>query len=429
MRANNVSSSTFGTGGACDTLDGTDPATSNPLIENSGQNITFDFGDISNTSGSSQIIRVRYTIIVLDIAGNQDGDTLTNTLTWGPKVTHAPEVEIVEPDMTIQKSASSCTTDIQPVVFAIELEHSLESTADAFDVVVTDQIPDGLIYDPTSLVVGGSATLSDSNYNSTTNTLTLTWNEFRLIETAIVTFEATYAETFSFVNIASVEWTSLEIDPALPGPRQVPVQRSPYNPNSTERWYDPAAPAGVDNYEMSASVTVACDPPVPPETGFAPERVTELPEQPLGKAYVSLGDLWIEIPSLGVRTTIAGVPHMENSWDVSWLWDQVGWLQGTAFPTWAGNSAITAHVYLSDGTPGPFVDLHKLRSGDQIIIHAYRQRYIYEVRSSRILSPRVDIFTQEEYPWLTLITCRGYDEGTDSYRYRVVVRAVQIKIE
>lgn len=35
----------------------------------------------------------------------------------------------------------------------------------------------------------------------------------------------------------------------------------------------------------------------------------------------------------------------------------------------------------------------------------------------------------EEYPWLTLITCRGYDEERDDYLWRVVVRAVQVKVE
>jgi hypothetical protein len=35
----------------------------------------------------------------------------------------------------------------------------------------------------------------------------------------------------------------------------------------------------------------------------------------------------------------------------------------------------------------------------------------------------------EELPWLTLITCRGYDPTTNTYRYRYVVRAVQIKIK
>jgi hypothetical protein len=30
----------------------------------------------------------------------------------------------------------------------------------------------------------------------------------------------------------------------------------------------------------------------------------------------------------------------------------------------------------------------------------------------------------QEQPWITLVTCRGYDESTNSYAYRVLVRAV-----
>ncbi|MCB0156435.1 MAG: hypothetical protein KDF65_16680, partial [Anaerolineae bacterium] len=40
-----------------------------------------------------------------------------------------------------------------------------------------------------------------------------------------------------------------------------------------------------------------------PATGFAPNRVTALPEQPEDLAYSSLGDLWIEVPALGIKTS------------------------------------------------------------------------------------------------------------------------------
>lgn len=35
----------------------------------------------------------------------------------------------------------------------------------------------------------------------------------------------------------------------------------------------------------------------------------------------------------------------------------------------------------------------------------------------------------EEFSWLTLITCRGYDEKTNSYLYRTVVRAVMMRVQ
>ena len=170
---------------------------------------------------------------------------------------------------------------------------------------------------------------------------------------------------------------------------------------------------------------------VVPETGFAPDLATMLPEQPAELAYTK-SNLWIEIPSLGVKQEIVGVPQTEAGWDVSWLADSIGYLQGTAFPTWAGNSVLTGHVTGTDGLPGVFADLGTLGWGKQIIIHAYGQKYIYEVRTvdkwSNPDSTRV-IEKHEELPWLTLITCRGYDEETSTYRYRTVIRAVQVKLE
>ena len=168
-----------------------------------------------------------------------------------------------------------------------------------------------------------------------------------------------------------------------------------------------------------------------PATGFAPGQLTLLPEQPAEKSFSEFSDLWLEIPSQGVQAPIVGVPFSDNGWDVSWLSNQIGWLEGTAFPTWAGNSALTAHIYDANGEPGPFVNLGSLLWGQKIIVHAWGQKYIYEVRSIWWWTKSDDLrpLQHEEYPWLTLITCRGYDEESDTYRWRTVVRAVQVSIE
>jgi len=41
----------------------------------------------------------------------------------------------------------------------------------------------------------------------------------------------------------------------------------------------------------------------------------------------------------------------------------------------------------------------------------------------------IAMMKHEELPWLTLVSCKGYDEMTDSYRYRVLVRAVLIEVK
>ena len=116
-----------------------------------------------------------------------------------------------------------------------------------------------------------------------------------------------------------------------------------------------------------------------PATGFTPGVVTKLPAQPREKAYEST-PMTLEIPVLGISARIVGVPLSEGEWDLAWLGSQVGYLNGTAFPTWAGNTALTGHVFDANGQPGPFAGLSALRYGDRVVLHAWGQVYAYEVR-------------------------------------------------
>jgi len=170
---------------------------------------------------------------------------------------------------------------------------------------------------------------------------------------------------------------------------------------------------------------------VMPATGFAPGKATVLPAQPADKAYTDQG-MRLEIPALGVDRPIVGVPQTMDGWNINWLGNDIGYLEGTAFPTWKGNSVLTSHAYNSEGKAGPFAGLENLLSGQQIIIHSWGQRYIYEVRSTSKWTRPTDasaISKHEEYPWITLITCRSYDQKSDAYLYRTIVRAVLVKVE
>ncbi|HUH96795.1 MAG TPA: sortase, partial [Anaerolineales bacterium] len=448
-----VTSTTY-TGGACNTKDGTTPGSSNPLITNSGGNIAFDFGTVKSTASSSQVIQVQYSMIVLDILANQNGDSLANHAVWtrsglADTISAAP-VKIVEPRLTIKKSATPTSARTgATITFSIDIAHSAQSTEDALYEVVTDQIPAGLSFVTGSLEVSGTAPApTSSNYDTPTHTLTLDWNDFPLGTTAHISFQAIYVGPGSAVNAASAQWTSLFIDPF-----PTPPSLSPYNTSATQRWYAPSAPGGADNYGASSSVTITRRSgggngnggnggggqggggtslePVAPLTGFAPGRITRLPVQPADKSYQDLGDLWLEIPRLNVKLAIVGIPlNADGSWDLTWLGDQAGYLDGTAYPTHSGNSVITAHVYMSDGLPGPFVDLHTLKWGDQVIIHFAGQRYIYQVLENDLVSATdVSAFKHEDLPWITLITCKDYEASTDTYTHRVVVRAVLIQVQ
>jgi LPXTG-site transpeptidase (sortase) family protein len=166
-----------------------------------------------------------------------------------------------------------------------------------------------------------------------------------------------------------------------------------------------------------------------PSTGFAPGVETLLPAQPGELAYADEGGMTLEIPALGESLSVVGVPKSGSGWDVRWLGGEAGYLEGTAFPTWQGNSALAAHATLANGQPGPFAGLEKLRWGDRVVVRAWGQDYVYEVRQNSLVVPGdVGVLRHEELSWLTLVTCQGFDEHSNAFRWRRVVRAVLVEV-
>jgi len=414
---------------------GGDATNPDPSVSNNGHKVVFSFGDVTNTDvDNPQMLVLDYYVVVLDNAGNTNGvGDINNIVTWswtgGELIGEADPVEIVEPDMDIEKTSTATTALLGSIVpFSIEIYHTDDSTANAYDVVVTDTLPAALEYVAGSISGGNPIPYDSFNYDAATRTITLVWDYFPLMNGAArahttITFDTIFVGPAPVTNEANIAWTSLPIDPSDPG-----YVQSEYNEDSTERWYDPTDNTGIDNYVRSSSIRI--DIPHLPATGFAPSRVTLLPKQPAAKAYDALGTSWIEIPKLGVQLPIVGVPLRTEGWDLTWLDDQAGYLEGTAFPGLAGNTAITAHVYLADGSPGPFVSLSNLNWGDKVILHANGERYTYQIRETRKLWPNdLSVLRHEDYDWITLLTCQGYNEKLDSYEFRYAVRAVLIEVQ
>ena len=165
-----------------------------------------------------------------------------------------------------------------------------------------------------------------------------------------------------------------------------------------------------------------------PVTGFAPGRVTLVPRQTT--TYSEMGSLWLEIPSMDLEMSIVGVPFENGKWDISWLSSQAGWLTGSAFPTFEGNSVLTAHVWDAYNQPGPFYGVEELQYGDEVIIHAWGEEYVYKVREIKSVSPHnvAAMLKHQTTPWLTLVTCQDYDEKSDTYQHRILVRAVLVEV-
>ena len=164
-----------------------------------------------------------------------------------------------------------------------------------------------------------------------------------------------------------------------------------------------------------------------PVTGFAPDRLTQLDS--LAQNGYSATSLTLEIPVLRVKAPIVGVERSRGKWDVSWLQEQVGWLHGSAYPGWRGNSLLTAHVVNADGKAGTFSGLKALGVGEYVFLYSGGYRYTYEVVSNTMVEPTDrSVMKHEQKAYLTLITCDTYDETTGTYLKRIAVRAVLVEV-
>ena len=164
-----------------------------------------------------------------------------------------------------------------------------------------------------------------------------------------------------------------------------------------------------------------------PVTGFGPGMSTQL--DAASRPAYDPTSLTIAIPVLKVNTSIVGVEAKQGSWDVSWLQNQVGWLNGTAYPTWNGNSVLTGHVVNADGKPGVFSHLKALGLGEYIFVYGAGYRYTYKVVSNTLVQPDdASVMKHADKSFLTLITCDAYDEKTATYLHRVVIGAALIEV-
>jgi LPXTG-site transpeptidase (sortase) family protein len=111
-------------------------------------------------------------------------------------------------------------------------------------------------------------------------------------------------------------------------------------------------------------------------------------------------------------------------------WNRVVYLEGTAYPSWTGNTALTGHVVLPNGLPRPFAGLDQLTWNDPIWLDVNGLRYEYRVTYSWQTHPNdLSVFRYEDLDVLTLITCADYDSHTQEYRQRSIVRAILMRVD
>lgn len=400
-----------------------------PNDEDRGRQVDFNFGTLTNGGAGDEDLIVRYEVVILDSLGNQSGTTppLNNLAEWswdsGHETNQAVGVVILEPDLRLSKDADrNVAYKGQTVTFTLTVHHSPASQTPAYDLVLEDVVPGGLNYVTGSLRhVSGQA--PDSLNDLGAPTLVITWSVFdnsgvNSVIAFDVVIDGSMRHGRPVTNNATLSWTSLAEDYTSP--------QSTHNDLSTERFYDPLSNVNVYGVRDSEEIRL----PALPGTGFAPGRVTQLPLQPEDQQYANLNELQVEIPKLGLSLPIVSIPQSEDGWDLTWLWNQAGWLEGTAYPSWIGNTVLTGHAYLASGAPGPFVNLSSLSWGDEIILNAHGLKYTYQVRVKELVSgDDLSILEHKDQDWLTLFTCQEFSEFRNEYLWRQVVQAVLIDVD
>lgn len=136
---------------------------------------------------------------------------------------------------------------------------------------------------------------------------------------------------------------------------------------------------------------------------------------PTGAVLASL-----QIPAIGVDAFVVdGLTLNPSVWGPL-LREGPAHLAGSALPGQPGNMVIFGHVNIWGSV---FLNLHKLKPGDQIIVTASWGRYVYQVTGSQEIVPTdtAAVAPQNGPPTLQLITCTGI---LDAHRLVVAAKLV-----
>ncbi|HSG45387.1 MAG TPA: sortase, partial [Anaerolineales bacterium] len=358
--------------------------------------------------GDAMTCPASHEVIQADLENESYANTATADSNETPPSDSTVTVNFGEADLSLVKTVTDTTPNVGSNINFILTVTNI-GPEDAAGVEVADNLPSGFTFI--------SASASKGTYSNATGIWQI--GDLALNETVTLNMTVRVNNSGPYTNTAEIV-ASLILDP-----------------DSTPNNNDPN-----EDDQDSVTVTPSSSPPPPPpppvpppaiggflipDTGFAPNVVTDLSNEP----FVAYEDtsITLDIPSLSVDIPIVGVPRQGETWNVSWLGNQAGWLEGSAFPSWNGNSVLTSHVYLPNGMPGPFAKLHELQTGDQVVVHAFGQKYTFTVLTNATITPTDrSVMRHEERPYLTLVTCADYDFETGTYKNRFIVRAVLVKV-
>ncbi|XEY22300.1 isopeptide-forming domain-containing fimbrial protein, partial [Candidatus Uabimicrobium helgolandensis] len=238
--------------------------------------LDLNFGTVVNTNftdglaAANNTITVEYQAVVLNANIVQDGESFDNTVTISyegrnPDADDATaSINVVEPNVTVSKVVIDAETGLpventegdagDQLFFQITLES--DGNADAFDIVLTDLIPDGI-----SLVAGSLQTISGNadelNEDVANNSIEVIVEQLAVGESITVQFQIDVEDDVvlgeAIENVADITFTSLgDVE------EQLLVDAAPTNVLAVERTGDPNDPGEDNNFidDDNAFVTI-----------------------------------------------------------------------------------------------------------------------------------------------------------------------------
>jgi LPXTG-site transpeptidase (sortase) family protein len=178
--------------------------------------------------------------------------------------------------------------------------------------------------------------------------------------------------------------------------------------------------AGAIYFAQDNPVIVSTPTAVPIDPTMTP---LALAPTPLPQAQIS----HLFIPSLGVQTPVVEIFRHNHAWDLSFLGNNAGHLEGTAGLDETGNIVLAGHVERADGTRGIFAEIGNLAEGELVILQLPTEERRYHVTEVRAAEPgALSVLYPTETARITLITCSDYDFLQGTYLSRVVVIAERV---
>ena len=164
--------------------------TGDPSVTPVGNLLYFDFGPRTATQAGT--ITITYTALVLNNSNIHNEDDLTNIATAfyrnssGTDVNAGSDtatIHVTEPNLQIIKTGDNNIRPGETCNFTLNLSHTAQSTADAYDLQIVDNIPAGMTYVPGSVVAPGWTVTVQPN------SLIFTINRLNIGETSTITFQ------------------------------------------------------------------------------------------------------------------------------------------------------------------------------------------------------------------------------------------------